>query len=98
MFARLFEAVSDEPDMGYAMVDATIMKVHRHGQSVKGGTSSQAIGRSKGGMTAKILVLTDALGNLDDARVIWTGIEAYYEEGFSSRIPISSRVTTASVR
>ncbi|HET9726981.1 MAG TPA: transposase, partial [Gemmatimonadales bacterium] len=30
----------------------------------KGGTQGQAIGRSKGGMTAKILALTDALGNL----------------------------------
>lgn len=28
------------------------------------GTSSQAIGRSKGGMTTKVLALTDALGNL----------------------------------
>ena len=34
---RLFEAVSDEPDMEYAMVDATIVKVHRHGQGAKGG-------------------------------------------------------------
>src|SRR5450432_969503 len=30
----------------------------------KRGTQNQAIGRSKGGMTTKILVLTDALGNL----------------------------------
>src|SRR5277367_146364 len=30
----------------------------------KRGTQSQAIGRSKGGMTTKILALTDALGNL----------------------------------
>src|SRR6202044_753683 len=30
----------------------------------KRGTSNQAIGRSKGGMTTKILALTDALGNL----------------------------------
>src|SRR3954447_20138332 len=29
----------------------------------KGGTSRQAIGRSKGGLTTKILALTDALGN-----------------------------------
>jgi hypothetical protein len=28
---RLFNAVSDEPDMEYAMVEATIVKVHRHG-------------------------------------------------------------------
>ena len=46
------------------MVDATIVKVHRHGQGAKGGLQSQAIGRSKGGMTTKILALTDALGNL----------------------------------
>ncbi|HEY9346241.1 MAG TPA: IS5 family transposase [Inquilinus sp.] len=64
VFVRLFEACSDEPDMEYAMVDATIVKVHRHGQGAKGGPQSQAIGRSKGGMTTKILALCDALGNL----------------------------------
>ena len=37
VFKRLFEACSDEPDMEYAMVDATIVKVHRHGQGAKGG-------------------------------------------------------------
>ncbi|MCU7431754.1 IS5 family transposase [Paracoccus denitrificans] len=64
VFRRIFDALSDEPDLEYAMVDATIVKVHRHGQGAKGGTQSQAIGRSKGGMTTKILALTDALGNL----------------------------------
>lgn len=34
---RLFDALSGEPDMEYAMVDATIVKVHRHGQGAKGG-------------------------------------------------------------
>ena len=37
VFQRLFDAVSDQPDMEYAMVDATIVKVHRHGQGAKGG-------------------------------------------------------------
>jgi transposase len=37
VFQRMFEAVSDDPDMEYAMVDATIVKVHRHGQGAKGG-------------------------------------------------------------
>jgi transposase len=44
IFQRLFDAVSDDPamesddpDMEYAMVDATIVKVHRHGQGAKGG-------------------------------------------------------------
>jgi len=37
VFVRLFDACSGEPDMEYAMVDATIVKVHRHGQGAKGG-------------------------------------------------------------
>ena len=37
VFQRLFDAASDDPDMEYAMVDATIVKVHRHGQGAKGG-------------------------------------------------------------
>lgn len=28
VFARLFAAISDEPDMEYAMVDATIVKLN----------------------------------------------------------------------
>jgi hypothetical protein len=31
--------LSDEPDMEMAMVDATIVKVHRAGQGSKGGLS-----------------------------------------------------------
>jgi len=37
IFKKIFDAVSDDPDMEYAMVDATIVKVHRHGQGAKGG-------------------------------------------------------------
>jgi len=40
VWKRLFDAVSEEPDMEYAMVDATIVKVHRHGQGAKRGTQS----------------------------------------------------------
>ena len=36
IFKRLFDAVSAEPDMEYAILDATIVKVHRHGQGAKG--------------------------------------------------------------
>lgn len=36
VFNRMFDAVPDEPDMEYAMVDATIVHVHRHGQGAKG--------------------------------------------------------------
>lgn len=41
VWERLFEAVSDDPDMEYAMVDATIVKVHRHGQGAKGGLKAR---------------------------------------------------------
>ena len=41
VFKRIFDAVSDDPDMEYAMVDATIVKVHRHGQGAKGGLKAR---------------------------------------------------------
>ena len=37
VFERIFQALSDEPDMEFAMIDGTIIKVHRHGQGAKGG-------------------------------------------------------------
>ena len=37
VFKLMFDAVSAGPDMEYAMVDATIVKVHHHGQGAKGG-------------------------------------------------------------
>ena len=39
VFDRIFSALSEEPDMEMAMVDATIVKVHRAGQGSKGGLS-----------------------------------------------------------
>ena len=36
-FARIFEEISGELDMEYAMIDGSIVKVHRHGQGAKGG-------------------------------------------------------------
>ena len=47
VFARLFEACSDQPDMEYAMIDATIVKVHRHGQGAKGGLKARPLGARK---------------------------------------------------
>jgi transposase len=48
VFKRLFDAVSDEPDMEFAMVDATIVKVHRHGQGAKGGLRARLSAAQKG--------------------------------------------------
>ncbi len=41
VFKRLFDACSDDPDMEYAMVDATIVKVHRHGRGAKKGLKAK---------------------------------------------------------
>jgi transposase len=37
VFEKIFKALSGEPDMEYALVDGTIVKVHRHGTGAKGG-------------------------------------------------------------
>jgi transposase len=41
VFKRIFDALSDEPDMELAMIDGTIVKVHRHGQGAKGGLKAR---------------------------------------------------------
>ena len=37
VFYPIFKAISDSYDFEYAMVDGTIVRVHRHGQGAKGG-------------------------------------------------------------
>ena len=37
VFKRIFDALSDDPDMEFAMIDGTIMRVHQHGTGAKGG-------------------------------------------------------------
>lgn len=37
VFERLFEALSGDPDLEYALIDGTIVKVHRHGTGARGG-------------------------------------------------------------
>ena len=64
VFDRIFEALSDDADFEYVIVDGTIVRVHQHGTGAKGGTQNQAIGHSRGGLTTKIVALVDALGNL----------------------------------
>jgi transposase len=60
VFDRVFSALSGDLDFEYAIIDGTIVRVHQHGTGAK----AQAIGRSRGGLTTKIVALVDALGNL----------------------------------
>ena len=68
--------MSNDPDLEYAMIPSRRCK-HRlpgsgwhhcfgssKGKRRKRGTQNQAIGRSRGGLTTKIVALVDALGNL----------------------------------
>jgi transposase len=41
VFKRIFDGLSDDPDLEFAMVDGTIVKVHRHGQGAKGGLKAR---------------------------------------------------------
>lgn len=64
VFKRVFAGLSDEPDFEYALIDGTIVTAHQKASGARGGTQNQAIGRSRGGLTTKIVALADALGNL----------------------------------
>lgn len=44
VFERLFAVLSDEPDLEYAMVDGTIVRVHQHGTGAKGGPKNRRSG------------------------------------------------------
>jgi len=39
VFEKLFKALSGEPDFEYALIDGSIIKVHRHATGAKGGLS-----------------------------------------------------------
>jgi len=55
-----FLAADHDPE-SYA-VDASYVRAHAHATRARGGYAAQAIGRSRGGLTSKIHLLTDALG------------------------------------
>ena len=61
---EFFKALADDPDNECAIIDATIVRAHQHsaGARKKKGVN-QAIGRSRGGLTTKIHMIVDALGN-----------------------------------
>lgn len=41
VFERVFQELSGDPDFEYALVDGTIVKLHRHGTGAKGGLRSR---------------------------------------------------------
>ncbi|HBO92544.1 MULTISPECIES: IS5 family transposase [Spongiibacter] len=63
VWTRIFDAVSDDPELKYLMVDGSIVRVHQHGASKKTERDEQAQGKSGGGLSTKIHAAVDALGN-----------------------------------
>lgn len=49
VFDRLFEAVSGDPDMEYALIDGTIVSVHQKATGAKGGLTIRPSGARKAG-------------------------------------------------
>ena len=53
VFKQMFDALSGDPDLEYAMIDGTIVHVHRHAHGAKGGlkarrsASRRAVGRQR---------------------------------------------------
>ncbi|WP_245443530.1 IS5 family transposase, partial [Rhizobium phaseoli] len=59
---RIFEAMADDPDFGYLIVDSTIIRAHQHAAGAKKGPEDQALGRSRGGLSTKIHMAVRGLG------------------------------------
>ena len=47
VFKRIFEAVADNPDLEYMMIDGTIISVHQKASGAKGGLSIKPLGAQK---------------------------------------------------
>ncbi len=47
VFKRIFEAVSDDPDFEYVMIDGTIVSAHQKASGAKGGLSIRPLGTQK---------------------------------------------------
>ena len=64
IWQKLFEFVQKDPDMEFAMIDATIVRAHACSAGYGYKTQEkEALGRSKGGFSTKIHAQVDALGN-----------------------------------
>ena len=64
VWERVFEHLAEDGDNEYAMIDSTIVRAYFSQCGRKGGEpSTEAIGRSKGGLSTKIHATVDALGN-----------------------------------
>ena len=72
-------------DNEYAMIDGTIVRAHQHSAGANRADGNQAIGKSRGGLSTKIHVLVDALGN--PLKMIPTGGQVHDLAGADALLP-----------
>src|SRR5919107_2185396 len=64
LWTNLLSLLTEDADEEYVMIDSTLVRAHQHSSGAVGrNLSDQAIGRSRGGLKAKIHARVDALGN-----------------------------------
>ena len=60
MWERIFQVLLDDPDNRYVMIDSTIVPGPPAGSLRERGGQSEALGRSRGGVSTKIPLVADA--------------------------------------
>ncbi|WP_414471476.1 IS5 family transposase [Microvirga sp. M2] len=62
VWEQVFAELIKDRDNHYLMLDTTLVRVHQQAAAGKGGPATQALGRSRGGLTTKIHMICDGLG------------------------------------
>jgi len=62
LWKRILVALSAQADTEYVMVDGTVVRAHQHASCARAEQDTQALGRSRGGLSTKLHWLCDALG------------------------------------
>ncbi|MEM6941508.1 MAG: IS5 family transposase [Pseudomonadota bacterium] len=71
VWERVFAHLIEDPDNSYVSLDSSLVRAHQQAATGKGSKRrDQALGRSRGGLTTKIHLATDAVGR--PLRVIMT--------------------------
>ncbi len=58
VWSQVLAFLAQEHDPETYAIDATYIRVHAHGTRARGGYTTQAVGRSRGGLTCKVHLLT----------------------------------------
>jgi transposase len=85
VWAAILAVLTTDADNEYAMIDGTIVRAHQHSAGAVKTDGDQAIGKSRGGLSTKIHVLVDALGN--PLKIILTAGQVHDLAGADALLP-----------